>query len=335
MQPDTSWKNRIKNQSQGVVWLTAFVLAVLVVATVALVTSCLYSYAHRSDFAISLSEGQVNEQASLTKHAESQVETNPVLESHVTQYSGAQAVQQAKKNAFYVEDADQIWQTETEVAIFKASYENAEGAVTVQSADGSHVIAPGTANDYTFTLKNTGKTAANYKVWVETKASAELSALPLQARMSGHKGWLLGESDTWSQASALDGITDEEKLGAGKSAEYTIYWKWPFEQGNDELDTRLGNLAADQPLTYTIIIHTMAVECTSSGGGNDGGSHHNPLYAVLGSPKTGDTASPLLWLICLAAAAGGIVIVWARQKKRKEKAAGDHAKEDNRDGTSE
>ena len=54
---------------------------------------------------------------------------------------------------FQVEDENTVWEGQTDVEIFRVSYENGEGQITVQSGKGDKVIAPGTENEYTFTLQ--------------------------------------------------------------------------------------------------------------------------------------------------------------------------------------
>ena len=51
-----------------------------------------------------------------------------------------------------IDENDVIWGTETEVEIFKVSYEDGEGNITVKSDNGEKVVAPGTENSYTFKL---------------------------------------------------------------------------------------------------------------------------------------------------------------------------------------
>ena len=318
MQPVNQWKNNIKNQSHSVVWLTAFVLAVLVVATVSVVGACLYKYVHHSDCEISLYEGQVAEPVKTARNASAQMAANPVIESKATQYKGTQAKQQSKKSSFNVADADQVWKTETAIELFKADYTNANGEVAVKSADGRKVIAPGTEGSYTFSLKNTGNASADYKIWVEAELSSDMTGVPLQTRMSSDSGWLLGGKNSWEQAEDLDGVSTTENIGAGRTAEYTIYWQWPFEQGDDAADTQLGDLSASQyasqEMSYTVTIYTLTA---ASPGSDSDDQSKTPLYPLLHPTKTGDDTPVALWTAVLVISAGILIILFIILRKRK------------------
>ena len=326
MQPDNQVrKNRI-NQSHSIVWLTAFILSVLVVATIAVVGTCIYNYAHRSDCQISLFDGQIRETTASVKNISTQQQTDAVLKSQAKKYSGDQAKQQSEKSSFVVKDSTQIWKTETAVDLFKASYKNADGTITVKSADGSHVVAPGTEGSYTFSLKNTGSAAADYKVWVEAKLSSNMTGAPIETRMSGTDGWLLGSKTSWEQAESLNGVSTEETIDAGKTADYTIYWQWPFEQDKDEADTGLANKAVDQELSYTVTIYTLTSASTSTGdddqntgNGQSAQSRQSDQTTSRHSVKTGDTTPVLLWVMILIVSAGILSCLFILKKRKNNR----------------
>lgn len=321
MQPKKLGRKHKIEQSRNIVWLTALILAVLVVATISVAGTCIYTYAHRSDCQISLYEGQVREVSTTVKNAASQKKIDPVIKSQAVQYSGEQAKQQSEKSAFEVEDTDQVWKTETAIELFQAEYKNADGVVTVKSADGREVIAPGTEGSYTFSLKNTSNLPADYKVWVEAKLTSNITDVPIQTRMSGSDGWLLGGKSTWEQADALNGVATTDTIAAGNSAEYTIYWQWPFEQGEDETDTSLANASVNQEMSYTVTIYTLTA--TATGNGNSGSQKH-----ILSGTKTGDTTKILMWIIALAASSGviGCLVIW---KKRKNDEKNEQSEQNN------
>lgn len=298
---------RTKNHSQPV-WLYTCLLVVLVVVTATVLGTCLYRFVHQSDYSISLYKGQISKNSAQSGSSSSKT---------IVQ-TGKKAQTQAKKYNFKVKDSKQIWTTETAIELFKIRYENGSGEVTVCSAGGDKVLAPGTEGSYTFNLKNTGTKTADYKVLVETKIDSKISGMPLQTRMSGVDGWLLGGKSTWEQADALNGVATTETINAGKSAEYIIYWQWPFEQGTDELDTSLGNLTANQQLTYTVIIHTLASESTAGNRAGNKTKEQKKSSILSKIVKTGDTSNLLLWSLILVAAAAGIMIMLFRRKKEKK-----------------
>lgn len=316
MKSETIRRNNKKQNPHSMVWFTAFVLSILVIATVSVVGMCLYNYANRSDCEISLYEGHATDTIQAVKSAASQTTADPVMQSQSAQYSGDEAKKQSAQNSFSVKDAEQVWKTETTIKLFSAEYTNKNGAVTVKSADSGHVIAPGTEGSYTFSLKNTGDTTADYKVWVEADISSNITGVPLETRMSGQSGWMLGGKHTWKSVDELDGVSAKETIDAGKSAEYTIYWQWPFEKGDDAADTRLGNASAsaEQEMTYTVTIYTMTA--TSTATAKDKGQSGNRIKAISNAVKTGDTAQLMLWIF-LAAASLTVVIVLLVMKKRK------------------
>lgn len=353
MQPENRWKKSRKSQSCQIVWLLAFVLVILIAATVSVVGNCLYRYVHRNECQISLFEGSnVQNQTTQNKTAQNQVGQSqtaqsqkiqnssmqspstqstsiktPVLHSQATEYRGEQAEQQARQSAFEVDDATQIWKTETAIELFQAEYRNADGAVTVKSADGSHVIAPGTEGSYTFSLKNTSNASAEYQIWVEAELSSNMTGIPLQIRMGSDRGWLLGEKDAWEQAKSLDGVTTEETIDAGRTAEYTIYWKWPFEQGDDAADIALGDAAVNQEMSYVVTIHTLTavadepmekptVKPTEETPENDAQNPRKEVAKILDAVKTGDTSQILLWIMVLAFSAGVILCLVILKKKQ-------------------
>lgn len=219
MQSASTNSKQLKNYSHTI-WLLTCLLTVLVIATAAVLGMCLYIYANPSDSKISLYEGELSE------------ENNKIIKTGTTNnktsaktYTGNKAKQQAEKYGFDVTDAEQVWTTDTVIELFKVSYKNANGEITVKSAGNDKVLAPGTDGSYTFDLKNTAKKAADYKVWVEATISSNITGMPLQTKMSGQNGWLLGSKDTWKDAKALDGISTIEHIEAGKTAEYKIYWQ--------------------------------------------------------------------------------------------------------------
>ena len=109
----------------------------------------------------------------------------------------------------------------------------------------------------------------------------------------------------------LNGVSDQGQLAPGKSASYTLYWQWPFEQGDDEYDTFLGNLAADEDVTYTIAIHTLASDAEAADGSGAGSDKNGGLF------KTGDDTMIWIAALVLAIAGGLAVTLWVRRKKEQ------------------
>lgn len=201
-----------------------------------------------------------------------------------------QRTQFESEPGFEAEDTQVVWNHNTQVEIFRVSYADKEQTITVHSADGDKVIAPGTENSYTFKLKNTGNVALDYTVEVEAFFTPEDVVIPVTGRISRYDGtWIVGGQAEYTPASAWNNAKDQATLGAGKYTYYTLDWLWPFESGNDALDTSLGNLAVGQDLVFTIVIKTTAT-----------GSMNPQDSSGITPPQTGDTSNLALWIVLAA-----------------------------------
>lgn len=316
MQPEKQ-RGKEKKKQGNVVWTAALILSVLVIATVSAVGACFYNYVHRSDCEISLYKGQINSDIKREKDISEKKKVNPVMKSQAEKYVGTQASEQAKKSAFKVKDAKRVWKTETAIDLFKAEYKNNNGTVTVKSIDGRKVVAPGTEGSYTFSLKNTSDAAADYKIWVEAKLSSNMTGAPIQTKMSGYGGWLLGDKNKWEQAEALDGVSSEDTIGSGKTAEYTVYWQWPFEREEDAKDTNMGNQSVNQEMSYTVTIYTLTAEATDTGTATKENQQKTKKKSSRNA-KTGDNSQILLWVVVLGIAAGVVIFLLLLKKRKKD-----------------
>ena len=159
---------------------------------------------------------------------------------------------------FKAYDKDTVWLSETSVEIFRLTYDS-ENGITVKGTDDDKLIAPGTSNTYSFTLENTGDVLLDYDMTMEAYVTGTDLELPVKARVWDYtKRYLLGGSDTKESVLELNNVEDHSKLSAGRFAVYNLEWEWPYEWGNDEYDTLLGNLAVDDDLALTIKINTIA-----------------------------------------------------------------------------
>lgn len=207
-----------------------------------------------------------------------------------------------------VYDNVRTWETTTEVDIFKIAYENGEAVVTVDGMD-DKVIAPGTGNEYTFYLKNTGNVKLDYTLEIEAFFTPDTQPIPVEARLKGYDGtYLLGAEDSWADVLELNQVQDKASISVNRYAYYTLDWQWPFESGDDAYDTLLGNLAVDEDLTLTIVIKTVAT-----------GEDMTTEIIQTEVTVTGDDMNLLGW-IGLAAAAMLLVVFMVIRKKRSVKA---------------
>lgn len=268
--------------------------------------------ADSSEFISSADEVTAEEPASST---DSSIVTEEVLseepvDSAVSETS--QGSQQNFKPGFSVSDDNTVWATNTPIEIFRVSYENGEQVITVNSDNGDKVIAPGTENSYTFKLKNTGNVALDYTVELEAFFTPAEIEIPVTGRLNRYDGeWIVGSQDEFVKVPVLDTAEDEGTLGAGKYTYYTLDWVWPFESGDDEYDTYLGNLATEQDLTFTVVIKTTAT--ASFDPDDDSG---------ITPPQTGDNFNLTTWLIIAATSLIiMLVLIFSKDNEKEQSTA--------------
>lgn len=208
-------------------------------------------------------------------------------------------------NWFRVTDDAGVWKGQTNIEIFRISYENGAGQVTVNSSNGEKIIAPGTQNEYTFALENTCNENVKYEMTMEAYFSDGEHTIPVEARVFDHKGnYLAGSEGGYADVLALNQVEDKGTLRPGYIMPYTLQWQWPFERGADDLDTMLGNLAVDEDLTLTIVINTVASYTPTADGG---------------IPKTGDTSHVMFYAgVMVSSAAALLVLLFLTKRKREE-----------------
>ncbi|MBR5248160.1 MAG: sortase B protein-sorting domain-containing protein, partial [Lachnospiraceae bacterium] len=221
-----------------------------------------------------------------------------------------QGTEEQKSPGFQTYDEASVWTTNTQVEIFRISHENDDHEVTVSSDNGDKIIAPGTRNSYTFKLKNTGNVPMDYTVSIDAYFTPGDVAMPITGRLSRHDGkWIVGDQEEYAEVATLNGAQDSATLSQGRYCYYVLEWEWPYESGNDNWDTWLGDLAVSQDLTFTIVINTTATEST------------NPSADIGMIPKTGDDSMVALWVI-LAAGSLLIIIILMFLKTREGKTQG-------------
>lgn len=170
-----------------------------------------------------------------------------------------------KNPDFHVEDKDGIWEKQTQVDIFSSEYVNGENQTTVLSQNGDDIIAPGTVSTYKFCMYNDGNMAIAYDLGFSFTLTIDgveknASSFPLSLRMTRTNGkYVMGNEDKWVNLDAgkvgeYDGI-----LGASSYEQFTLEIMWAFE-GNDELDTALGNAAKNSSVDLKFQIQSYAEE---------------------------------------------------------------------------
>lgn len=214
------------------------------------------------------------------------------------------------KPGFRVYDENTVWTSETNIEIFKISYENGSQQVTVLSENGEKVIAPGTENTYRFALENTGNVDLDYTLkmesWFGEEGEKDPVTIPVLARVLDYKGnYLAGTADGKTDVLELNKVSQKGSLTKGYIAPYTLEWEWPFE-GDDTYDTWLGNLAVEEDITLTIRISTTASYTPTPGSDS-------------GIPKTGDTSAIGLAVAVMVASSAALMLLLVLPGRRRRK----------------
>lgn len=221
-----------------------------------------------------------------------------------------------KDSALKAYDKKKTWKTETEVDIFKVSYQNGKKEITVngKKENNDKVIAPGTTNKYFFTLENTSDITLGYTLTMEAYIKGTDKEIPVNVCVWDYnQKYLLGSKTNKEDVLKLNNVNEKASLGKGRCAIYFLEWEWPFEWGDDEYDTMLGNLSAQKDITLTVKIKTTA------------SWDKNPEHANAGllSPKTGQDQAIIKYLmiafiVAILAAAVTFFLGFVRKRKDDE-----------------
>jgi len=196
----------------------------------------------------------------------------------------APQIVQLASPGFRTYDKDTVWVSDTKLEIFHLSYDSEKG-ITVNSENGDKLIAPGTSNEYVFTLENTGDVPLDYDMTMESWITGTDLKLPVKARVHDHTDrYIVGSSSEMVDTDELNTVREHSKLSAGRFAVYTLDWEWPYEWDNDTYDTMLGNMAVNGDIALTIKINTFAAYDETAPKEENGLA--NP-YDPEASPKTG------------------------------------------------
>lgn len=213
----------------------------------------------------------------------------------------------------------------TDTNIFRVTYDGDGGTVAVLGDGGDKLIAPGTKNSCTFSLKNSTSSTVEYTMDVKAYLAPDsFESVPITARLANAQGYLTADDGEWVYVLDLDGIQDAQTLGAKASAQYTLDWEWPFETGDDAYDTALGDRAVNDELTLTIAVTTTASVLNDNSAGTNPGADPNTntdtdtdIFSKLS--QTGDELGILLCGMAAVAVVAVFVLVCLLMRRRKEK----------------
>ena len=224
-----------------------------------------------------------------------------------------------KKFGFRTSDAQGTWVTDTTVDIFKSSYTNANGDIIAQSHNGDKIIAPGTSNDFTFKISNTGEIPLDFVVDIGTIVT-EGHEVPLNIRLQRYDGkWIIGDEDTWVKASEQESVQDTGTISEGRYFYYTLEWQWPFDvdEIHDLQDMQLAEVSVDSDIEMIMEIVTLAKISSTY--------QEEVIYSGITIPNTGDTGSIVIWgtvavcsLVITLASLVFIILVRRREEEEEE-----------------
>ncbi|MBO5457365.1 MAG: hypothetical protein J6A24_00210 [Clostridia bacterium] len=174
-----------------------------------------------------------------------------------------------KNPGSHFEDGEGVWEAHQEVSIFQSQYVNGENQTTVISQEGDKIIAPGVVSTYSFCMYNDGNMALAYDFsfsFVLTIAGidTDAGAFPMFIRMTDTRGeYVIGGESEWVRLSSENLGECKGVLGAKSYEQFNLEIMWAFE-GNDELDTALGNESTKSDVDLTFHINSYAEEHSDS-----------------------------------------------------------------------
>ena len=109
-------------------------------------------------------------------------------------------------------------------------------------------IAPGVSNTYHFVVHNSSEMKIKY--YIEMYEESEYF-VNLKYRLKRGNEYIIGNDNTWVTAAQLK--SDFSNLGISESDNYSLDWKWEYEDGKDDLDTLAGeNMTSKYKLNIRI-----------------------------------------------------------------------------------
>lgn len=212
----------------------------------------------------------------------------------------------------YVFNTSELWKTNSKVNIFEHNDPHVKSDGT---GEANNVIAPGTSNEFVFSLQNDTSDNLVYRLEVTGDNDTKYK-IPVKVRLHDLTG---NYPDT--PLTDIDGfqLIQGAVVGANSQRSYELYWEWAFD-GDDEYDTMLGNTAVNEEISCHININVVAEPVDVSYM-----TFLVPFIEPFSEPapsppddsvKTGDNTNAVTFaaLTCLLAA---VVITVAFKKRRK------------------
>ncbi len=167
-------------------------------------------------------------------------------------YADQNTLAETQLGRFYASDKDVIWGTSTQVNIFDHGDPHVQTDGTGKAA---HLVAPGTKNDYVFSLSNEFDRDITYHLEISGANDSHLT-IPVMVEVLDDKGNQL--TDGKILIKDFKTILDSGTISGQHSKNYSINWEWVFENGTDDYDTFLGDTAVDEEIACHMNINVVA-----------------------------------------------------------------------------
>lgn len=291
----------IKKTKFAAVWPVAAALLLLVILTGAIVINLFFfsSQNSKSDAQICITENSPL--------------AAPVTAPESTNISNSSGNTQSGTPSDQVDITQQpnVWTNTAQIDIFKHNDSHVESDGT---GTANNVIAPGTSNDYTFSLQNSKDFGVKYTLEITGGNDSDYK-IPIQLTVENGSGNSL-TNGKWVELENFSKLTDVGKITSNSQNQYIIRWKWNFENGSDDYDTFLGDTAVSEEIPCHISINVIAeydptVEPPTS-------SNYTPLGNLISAlVTTGDTVN-ILAITGVLVICGILIIILIRKKHSKQ-----------------
>ena len=115
-------------------------------------------------------------------------------------------------------------------------------------------IKPGSKGEYQFVLKNPHSYTLRYQFDIkEIFNGEEISNFPMLYKIKMNNMYIVNEYipyDTWVNGESLQFANLD--ISSSSTQRFTLEWYWPFENGNDTLDTYFGQTSGEYSLVVTL-----------------------------------------------------------------------------------
>ena len=161
-----------------------------------------------------------------------------------------------KDPSFQTQDGEtkEVWKDNTSISIFQSSYQNGENQTVVLSQKCDDVVAPGAIMSYDFCICNDGNMAIAYELsfsflFEMQNQQVDAGDFPLSIRLQRKDAeYVVGDENTWVEITSQSMGKYEGALGVNSYEHFILEIQWMFE-GNDVMDTILGNMSAETPVS--------------------------------------------------------------------------------------